>query len=83
MSGSPVTFVCSLHIAAGIPDFLALEHHFLDVSWWESLVDGIPKPIVQNGYADVPEGPGLGITPNDTAMRAHLAYGYSYWTHVT
>ncbi len=76
MSGSPFTFVCSLHIAAGIPDFLAMEHHYSDLSWYDSLIDGIPKPLLQNGYAALPEGPGLGITPNETAIRAHLTGSY-------
>jgi L-alanine-DL-glutamate epimerase-like enolase superfamily enzyme len=76
MSGSPFTFVCSLHIAAGIPEFLAMEHHYTDLSWYDSLVDGISKPLLQNGYATVPEGPGLGIKPNETAIRAHLSGSY-------
>ena len=59
MSGSPFTLACSLHIAAGIPDFLALEHHYLDLSWYDGLVDGLAKPIVQSdGYAIIPEGRG-------------------------
>ena len=77
MSGSPFTLAASLHIAAGVPDFLALEHHYLDVSWYDSLIDGIPKPIVQSdGCAIIPDGPGLGITPNDTNMKAHLTGSY-------
>jgi L-alanine-DL-glutamate epimerase-like enolase superfamily enzyme len=76
MSGSPFAFVCSLHIAAGIPDFLAMEHHYSDLSWYDSLIDGIPKPLVQNGYAAVPGGPGLGISPNEANMRAHLSGSY-------
>jgi L-alanine-DL-glutamate epimerase-like enolase superfamily enzyme len=83
MSGSPFTFVCSLHIAAGIPDFLSMEHHYSDLSWYDSLIDGLPKPLVQSGYATVPEGPGLGITPNDTNMKAHLASGSGYFTSLT
>jgi L-alanine-DL-glutamate epimerase-like enolase superfamily enzyme len=74
-AGAMVAFVCSLHIAAGIPDFLALEHHHFDVSWYEDLVDGIPKPIMQNGYVAVPEGPGLGITPNVSVISQHLYTG--------
>jgi L-alanine-DL-glutamate epimerase-like enolase superfamily enzyme len=77
MSGSPFTLACSLHIAAGIPEFLALEHHYLDLSWYDSLVDGLVKPILQpDGCAIVPDGPGLGITPNESAMKAHLTGGY-------
>ena len=78
-AGAPIAFVCALHIAAGIPDFLALEHHNYDVSWYDSLIDGIQKPLVQNGYAAVPEGPGLGITPNAAVVSAHLASG-GYFT---
>jgi L-alanine-DL-glutamate epimerase-like enolase superfamily enzyme len=77
MSGSPFTLACSLHIAAGIPEFLAMEHHYLDLSWYDSLVDGLVKPILQpDGCAIVPDGPGLGITPNESAMKAHLTGSY-------
>jgi L-alanine-DL-glutamate epimerase-like enolase superfamily enzyme len=74
-SGTPVSFAANLHIAAGLHGLMALEHHFLDVSWWDSLADGIDKPIVQKGYAAVPEGPGLGVTPNAAAVSAHLSSG--------
>ncbi len=76
MSGSPFTLACSLHIAAGIPDFLALEHHYCDLSWYDSLVDGLPKPLLQNGSVAVPQGPGLGIAPNEANMKAHLSGSY-------
>ena len=82
-SGSAFSFVASLHVAAGIPDFLAQEYHYIDSSsdsWYDSVVDGIAKPLINNGYADVPEGPGLGITPNASNMSAH---GASRWTQVT
>jgi L-alanine-DL-glutamate epimerase-like enolase superfamily enzyme len=83
MSGSPFTLACSLHIAAGIPEFLSMEHHYADLSWYDSLIDGVPKPLMQNGYMAVPEGPGLGITPNDTNLKAHLASGSGYFTSLT
>jgi L-alanine-DL-glutamate epimerase-like enolase superfamily enzyme len=77
MSGSPFTLAASLHIAAGIPDFLAMEHHYSDLSWYDGLVDGIAKPIMQSdGCAIIPDGPGLGIKPNETNMRAHLTGSY-------
>jgi L-alanine-DL-glutamate epimerase-like enolase superfamily enzyme len=28
-----------------------LEHHSVDVPWWEDLVTGVPKPIFQKGFA--------------------------------
>ncbi len=82
-SGSAFSFVASLHVAAGIPDFLALEYHHIDTTanaWYDSVIDGIEKPLINYGYADVPQGPGLGITPNAAAMSAH---GASSWTRVT
>jgi L-alanine-DL-glutamate epimerase-like enolase superfamily enzyme len=83
MSGSPFALVCSLHIAAGIPEFLSLEHHYPELSWYESLIDGIPKPMMVNGHVAVPDGPGLGIRPNETTMRAHLASGSGYFTSLS
>lgn len=76
MSGSPLTFACSLHIAAGIPEFLSMEHHYTDLSWYDSLFDGLSKPIMQSGYAVVPDGPGIGVTPNEAAIRAHMTGSY-------
>jgi L-alanine-DL-glutamate epimerase-like enolase superfamily enzyme len=72
MSNSPFALIMNAHISAGIPDFLACEHHYPEVSWYDSLVDGVPKPIMQsNGYVPIPDGPGLGITPNQAAISAH------------
>ena len=34
--------------------------------------DGIPKPIIQNGYIPVPDAPGLGFKINDDAIQEHL-----------
>ncbi len=79
MSSGPFALMMNAHIAAGIPEFLACEHHYPEVSWYDSLVDGVPKPIMQDGYVPIPEGPGLGITPNEAAMKAHLA-GSGYFT---
>jgi L-alanine-DL-glutamate epimerase-like enolase superfamily enzyme len=70
-SNSAFALIMCAHISAGIPDFLACEHHYPDISWFDSVVDGVPKPIMQNGYVPIPEGPGLGITPNQAAITAH------------
>jgi L-alanine-DL-glutamate epimerase-like enolase superfamily enzyme len=82
-SNSPFAMMMCAHIAAGIPDFLSCEHHYPEVSWYDSLIDGIPKPMMQNGYIPIPEGPGLGITTNETNMKAHLASGSGYFTSLT
>ncbi|MBN1996096.1 hypothetical protein JW935_01005, partial [candidate division KSB1 bacterium] len=38
-------------------------------------VDGVEKPIVQDGYIQVPDGPGLGIELNEEAVKKHLKDG--------
>jgi L-alanine-DL-glutamate epimerase-like enolase superfamily enzyme len=70
-SNSPFAMMMCAHIAAGIPDFLSCEHHYPEIYWYDSLVDGVPKPLMQNGYVQIPDGPGLGVTPNTNAFRRH------------
>ena len=59
---SSFSTLASVHCAAATENFIALEHHFTDVPFWNDFVDGLPKPIIQGGYITVPEAPGLGIS---------------------
>src|SRR5438876_1299069 len=56
-AGTPVSCMANVHCAASTLNFLALENHSLDVPWWDSLVDGIEKPIVNHGWIAVPAKP--------------------------
>lgn len=71
----PPSFLGSVHSAAATENFIALEHHSVDSPWWDDLVTGIPKPIVQDGFVPVPETPGLGVELNDEAVRERLRPG--------
>jgi L-alanine-DL-glutamate epimerase-like enolase superfamily enzyme len=71
-AGTPVSFLANVHCAAATENFLCLEHHSLDVPWWEDLVKGVPKPLVKDGFAAVPEGPGLGFELNEEVVKEHL-----------
>jgi L-alanine-DL-glutamate epimerase-like enolase superfamily enzyme len=73
MAGTPVSTLASVHCAAATENFFALEHHFNDIPFWNDFVDGVPKPLIEDGYIRVPEGPGLGFELNEDAVRAHLA----------
>ena len=54
-AGTPVSFMANVHCAAATENFVALEHHSLDVPWWESLVHTTGgKPLVDKGFAVVP-----------------------------
>jgi L-alanine-DL-glutamate epimerase-like enolase superfamily enzyme len=72
MAGTPVSTMASVHCAAATQNFIALEHHFNSVSYWGDFIDGVPKPIIQNGYIPVPEGPGLGFELNLDVVQEHL-----------
>ena len=79
-AGTPVCCMANAHCAAATQNFLVLEHHSLDVPWWSSLVqEGMSKSIVQRGFIDVPDRPGLGVILNEDVVRQHLAPGTGYF----
>lgn len=79
----PPSFLGSVHSAAATENFIALEHHSVDSPWWDDLVTGIPKPIVQDGFVPVPETPGLGVELNDEAVRERLRPGEQLFAPTT
>jgi L-alanine-DL-glutamate epimerase-like enolase superfamily enzyme len=79
-AGTPVSFMANVHCAAATENFISLEHHSMDVPWWESLVRTVDgKPLVEKGFALVPDSPGLGIELNEEVVRAHLREGSGYF----
>ncbi|MDR8394124.1 mandelate racemase/muconate lactonizing enzyme family protein [Aliifodinibius sp. S!AR15-10] len=71
-AASPVSFLGSVHSAAATQNFMWLEHHSVDDPWWEDLVTGIDKPIVEDGYITVPNNPGIGVELNEEVVKEHL-----------
>jgi L-alanine-DL-glutamate epimerase-like enolase superfamily enzyme len=71
-AGSPIGFMANIHTAAAISSFLACEHHGLDLPFWESLVTGLPKDYMSDGYVTVPDAPGLGVDLNLEAIEENL-----------
>jgi L-alanine-DL-glutamate epimerase-like enolase superfamily enzyme len=73
-AGTPVSFMANVHCAAATQNFLALEHHSVDLDWWEGLVkttDG--RKLIDKGYAPVPlTAPGLGIELVEEEVKKHL-----------
>jgi len=74
-AGSPISFMANVHCAAATENFVALEHHSVDNPWWEDLVAGIEKPLQKQGYASVPDTPGLGVELNLDVVKQHLMRG--------
>jgi L-alanine-DL-glutamate epimerase-like enolase superfamily enzyme len=72
MAGSPVSCFANVHCAAATENFLVLENHSVDNPAWGDIVDGVEKPIINKGYIKVPDGPGLGFTLNEEAIKKQL-----------
>jgi gluconate/galactonate dehydratase len=76
---SPVGTLTSAHFCAAIPNFLVLEFHASDVPFWNDLVEGIPKPIIQNGSIQLPDKPGLGVKLNEEVARKYARRGEAFF----
>lgn len=73
MAESPVGCMAAVHAAAAMHNVLALEFHSVDVPWWSDMVNGLPRPLIENGFIRVPDAPGLGIESlNEDVLRAHI-----------
>ncbi len=73
MAESPIGCMAAVHSAAATENFLALEYHSVDVPWWDDIAIGLPRPLVKNGFIQVPDAPGLGIEAlDDDVIAAHI-----------
>lgn len=70
-AGTPVSFMANVHCAAATQNFVALEHHSVDLDYWSSLVK-TKKPFIEKGFAVLPEAPGLGVDLNEEVAKQHL-----------
>jgi L-alanine-DL-glutamate epimerase-like enolase superfamily enzyme len=63
-----------VHMGAVLPqNYIAFEYAKGEPEWWYDIVDGLPDPVVKNGFIDVWDKPGLGITFNVKAAKMHLS----------
>ncbi len=74
MAESPVGCLAAIHTAAAMHNVLAAEYHSVEVPWWKDMVHLYgDKPIMENGFYNVPDGPGLGIESlNEELLAAHI-----------
>lgn len=77
MAESPIACLAAVQACAATENFTALEFHSVETPWWNEMVTGLPSPIVQDGFINVPDGPGLGIASlNDEVLAQHLHPDY-------
>lgn len=73
MAESPIACMAAVQTAAAMHNVLALEYHSVEVPWWSDMVNGLPKPLIENGFIQVPNGPGLGIESlNEELLAQHI-----------
>jgi L-alanine-DL-glutamate epimerase-like enolase superfamily enzyme len=79
-AGTPVSFMANVHCAAATENFIALEHHSMDVAWWETLVRTTGgNALIEKGFGVVPDSPGLGIELNEDVVKGHLRANSGYF----
>jgi L-alanine-DL-glutamate epimerase-like enolase superfamily enzyme len=63
-----------VQMAATLPqNYIAFEYPIGQPEWWNDIVEGLPDPIMRHGFIDVWDRPGLGVTFNVNAAKAHLS----------
>lgn len=65
----PVATAHNLHFAASTPNWLIQEQMRAAAPWWDEVVTRSPK--IASGYAEIPEGPGLGLEVDERAAGRH------------
>ena len=62
-----------VQLAAALPqNYIAFEYPVGQPEWWYQIVDGLPDPIMKQGFIDVWDRPGLGVTFNIPAAKSRL-----------
>ena len=62
-----------VHAGAVMPDnYIAFEYCVAKPEWWYDIIDGLPDPIVKNGFIEVWDKPGLGVLFNKKAAKRYL-----------
>ena len=70
---SPIGTMASAHIGAAIPNALAVEFHSYQLGWWEDLIE--EDELITDGYMEIPEKPGLGLTLDLDVVAEHMVDG--------
>ena len=65
-----------VQVAATLPEnYIAFEYPIGNPGWWHEIVEGLPSPIVKDGFIEVWDRPGLGVSISAEAARQYLPAG--------
>ncbi|MFC3958777.1 mandelate racemase/muconate lactonizing enzyme family protein [Halovivax cerinus] len=69
---SPVATMASAQVGAAVSNALAVEFHAYELEWWADLVE---ETVIEDGYIEIPEEPGLGVTLDMDVVAEHMVEG--------
>lgn len=62
-----------VQVSATLPqNYIAFEYPLGSPEWWYDIIDGLPDPIVKDGYIDVWDRPGMGLDFKVDSARKYL-----------
>ena len=65
-----------VQVSATLPqNYIAFEYPVGRPEWWYDIVEGLPDPIVKDGFIDVWDRPGMGVDLNEAAAKKYLPEG--------
>ena len=65
-----------VQVCATLPqNYIAFEYPVGRPEWWYDIVEGLPHPIVQDGFIEVWDSPGMGVEFDEESARKYLPEG--------
>jgi len=62
-----------VQVCATLPyNYIAFEYPIAKPEWWADLIEGLPNPIVKDGFIEVWDRPGLGVALSAEATMPYL-----------
>ena len=70
--------MASAHVCASVPNFLVLEFHWLHRDFWPTIIQD-HGDIIQDGYIEIPDRPGIGLELNEEVASQHQFPGTAWF----
>ena len=75
---SPIGTMASAHVCATVPNFLVLEFHWTKRDYWSTII-AEKRDIIRDGFIELSDAPGIGLTLDEEVARAHQYPGTTWF----
>lgn len=75
---SPIGTMASAHVCATVPNFLVLEFHWTQRDYWSTII-AEKRDIIRDGFIELIDAPGIGLTLDEEVARAHQYPGTTWF----